>query len=286
CLDRLMIKFEDVTERQFSDVLTKITAKQIFISNTIIHEHHGTSIRDYHRNLHIGHGEGKVFIGWKHNSAKEKDSYDMKVEFNPSKFENDEIQKDGHEKVFKVVFDTLNDVLKANKRLITGLDIAFDIERSMSDIVSYSKTGRQQDRHKGTIYYGNRNKDGYLKIYDKKKELLVKFNRLVESEFLTRIEYSWRDSDGVVVDGMRKSPPFSIDELYSFSILDLKNVKGTLKACLICYSNGTMDLREFPRRTKESIKKALEEMDHLAVDTILQDYWLSILENIKKYIRL
>ncbi|MGI2813750.1 hypothetical protein ACRS7A_22480, partial [Bacillus cytotoxicus] len=92
--------------------------------------------------------------------------------------------------------------------------------------------------------------------------------------------------DGVVVDGMRKSPPFSIDELYSFSILDLKNVKGTLKACLICYSNGTMDLREFPRRTKESIKKALEEMDHLAVDTILQDYWLSILENIKKYIRL
>ncbi|MBR3335690.1 MAG: hypothetical protein IKG26_01560, partial [Bacillus sp. (in: Bacteria)] len=238
------------------------------------------------RVIHIGHGEGAIFIGWKHNSANEKDSYDMKVEFNPSKFENNELQKDGYEKVFEIVFGTLNKVLKSNKRVVNGMDIAFDMERSMSDIVSYSKTGRQQDRHKGTIYYGNRNKNGYLKIYDKKKELLAKFGRLVESEFLTRIEYSWRDSDGVVIDEIRKSPPFSIDESYVFSILDLKNVRGALKACLICYSNGTMDMKEFPRRTKESIKKALEEMDHLAVDTILQDCWLSILENIKNYTRL
>lgn len=285
-LDRLMIKYKDVTEKQFSDVLSKISSRQIFLPNTPINPIHGTSIRDYHRVIHIGHGEGAIFIGWKHNSANEKDSYDMKVEFNPSKFENDELQKDGYEKVFEIVFGTLNTVLKSNKRVVNGMDIAFDMERSMSDIVSYSKTGRQQDRHKGTIYYGNRNKNGYLKIYDKKKELLVKFGRLVESEFLTRIEYSWRDSDGVVVDEIRKSPPFSIDESYVFSILDLKNVRGALKACLICYSNGTMDMKEFPRRTKESIKKALEEMDHLAVDTILQDCWLSILENIKNYTRL
>ncbi|MFA2862130.1 hypothetical protein, partial [Bacillus paranthracis] len=278
-----MIKYKDVTEKQFSDVLSKISSRQIFLPNTPINPIHGTSIRDYHRVIHIGHGEGAIFIGWKHNSANEKDSYDMKVEFNPSKFENNELQKDGYEKVFEIVFGTLNKVLKSNKRVVNGMDIAFDMERSMSDIVSYSKTGRQQDRHKGTIYYGNRNKNGYLKIYDKKKELLAKFGRLVESEFLTRIEYSWRDSDGVVIDEIRKSPPFSIDESYVFSILDLKNVRGALKACLICYSNGTMDMKEFPRRTKESIKKALEEMDHLAVDTILQDCWLSILENIKNY---
>ncbi|MFY4652857.1 hypothetical protein ACOVJV_29135 [Bacillus pacificus] len=281
-----MIKYKDVTEKQFSDVLSKISSRQIFLPNTPINPIHGTSIRDYHRVIHIGHGEGAIFIGWKHNSANEKDSYDMKVEFNPSKFENNELQKDGYEKVFEIVFGTLNKVLKSNKRVVNGMDIAFDMERSMSDIVSYSKTGRQQDRHKGTIYYGNRNKNGYLKIYDKKKELLAKFGRLVESEFLTRIEYSWRDSDGVVIDEIRKSPPFSIDESYVFSILDLKNVRGALKACLICYSNGTMDMKEFPRRTKESIKKALEEMDHLAVDTILQDCWLSILENIKNYTRL
>ncbi|MEC3463089.1 hypothetical protein [Bacillus thuringiensis] len=285
-LDRLMIKYKDVTEKQFSDVLSKISSRQIFLPNTPINPIHGTSIRDYHRVIHIGHGEGAIFIGWKHNSANEKDSYDMKVEFNPSKFENNELQKDGYEKVFEIVFGTLNTVLKSNKRVVNGMDIAFDMERSMSDIVSYSKTGRQQDRHKGTIYYGNRNKNGYLKIYDKKKELLAKFGRLVESEFLTRIEYSWRDSDGVVIDEIRKSPPFSIDESYVFSILDLKDVRGALKACLICYSNGTMDMKEFPRRTKESIKKALEEMDHLAVDTILQDCWLSILENIKNYTRL
>lgn len=285
-LDRLMIKYKDVTEKQFSDVLSKISSRQIFLPNTPINPIHGTSIRDYHRVIHIGHGEGAIFIGWKHNSANEKDSYDMKVEFNPFKFENNELQKDGYEKVFEIVFGTLNAVLKSNKRVVNGMDIAFDMERSMSDIVSYSKTGRQQDRHKGTIYYGNRNKNGYLKIYDKKKELLAKFGRLVESEFLTRIEYSWRDSDGVVIDEIRKSPPFSIDESYVFSILDLKNVRGALKACLICYSNGTMDMKEFPRRTKESIKKALEEMDHLAVDTILQDCWLSILENIKNYTRL
>lgn len=30
-LDRLMIKYKDVTEKQFSDVLTKISSKQIFL---------------------------------------------------------------------------------------------------------------------------------------------------------------------------------------------------------------------------------------------------------------
>ncbi|WP_242448063.1 hypothetical protein, partial [Bacillus thuringiensis] len=253
-----MIKYKDVTEKQFSDVLTKISSKQIFLPNTPIRSEHGTSVRDYHRVIHIGYGEGAVYIGWKHNSEKEKDSYDMKVDFNPSKFENNELQKDSYEKVFETVFHTLNAVLKSNKRVVYGMDIAFDIERHMSDIVSYSKTGKQQDRHKGTVYYGNRNKDGYLKIYDKKKELYNHFKRMIEEENLTRIEYSWRDSDGVVVDEIRKSPPFSIDESYTFSIFNLNNVKGALKACLICYSNGTMDMKEFPRRTKESIKKALE----------------------------
>ncbi|EOP78072.1 hypothetical protein IES_06664, partial [Bacillus cereus BMG1.7] len=35
-LDRLMIKYKDVTEKQFSDVLTKISSKQIFLPNTPI----------------------------------------------------------------------------------------------------------------------------------------------------------------------------------------------------------------------------------------------------------
>ncbi|WP_238546651.1 hypothetical protein [Bacillus thuringiensis] len=66
-----MIKYKDVTEKQFSDVLTKISSKQIFLPNTPIRSEHGTSVRDYHRVIHIGYGEGAVYIGWKHNSEKE-----------------------------------------------------------------------------------------------------------------------------------------------------------------------------------------------------------------------
>ncbi|MEB9607989.1 hypothetical protein P4J26_31175, partial [Bacillus cereus] len=40
----------------------------------------------------------------------------MKVDFNPSKFENNELQKDSYEKVFETVFHTLNAVLKSTDK--------------------------------------------------------------------------------------------------------------------------------------------------------------------------
>ena len=148
--------------------------------------------------------------------------------------------------------------MQGHKRLICGLDIAFDFPLEQSQVVCVSLTGKSQDRRKGTLYYGERNNDSYLKIYDKKKELKQKQKIDIDQEALTRIEYSFRYSDGLLINDITRIP-FKIAQYYTFSLLDISKVSGTLKACVLAYTNGHMDLKEFPRRTKESIKKPCQK---------------------------
>lgn len=284
-LDRLILKYEKVTEEQFEKFLRSLHARQVLVKNTIVKYTIGTTIKDFHHNLNIGEGEGAIFIGYKHNSSKQTKEYNLKVEFNPSKLQDQSLHEDDVNAIQKFAFGTLNNCLKRNKRLVTGFDVAFDLTVNKSRIVPVSTTGRMQDRHKGTIYYGNRGKHGYLKIYDKKKELLEVHNREITDDDLTRIEFSFRISDGLVINDLSKEPIFRISDLYNFSFIDYDSLKGTLKACVLAYSTGLMDLREFPRHTKDNIKKALKDMEQLDLDHVLKSNWENIINDIKQYIQ-
>lgn len=285
-LDRLILKYEKVTEEQFAKFLKSLNARQVLVKNTVVKYTLGTAIKDFHHNINIGQGEGAIFIGFKHNSSKQTKEYNLKVEFNPNKLQDQSLHEDDVNAIQKFVFGTLNNVLKGNKRLITGFDVAFDLTVNNSRIVPISNTGRMQDRHKGTIYYGNRGKHGYLKIYDKKKELLEVHKREISDDDLTRIEYSFRISDGLVINDLGKEPIFRISDLYNFSFIDYKSLKGTLKACVLAYSTGLMDLKEFPRRTKDNIKKALKDMEQLDLDHALKSNWKNIITDVKQYIQI
>lgn len=285
-LDRLILKYEKVSEEQFEKFLRSLNARQVLVKNTIVKYTLGTTIKDFHHNLNIGKGEGAIFIGYKHNSSKQTKEYNLKVEFNPSKLQDQSLHEDDVNAIQKFVFGTLNNALKGNKRLVTGFDVAFDLTVNNSRIVPVSNTGRMQDRHKGTIYYGNRGKHGYLKIYDKKKELLEVHNREITDDDLTRIEFSFRISDGLVINDLCKEPIFRISDLYNFSFIDYESLKGTLKACVLAYSTGMMDLKEFPRRTKDNIKKALKDMDQLDLDHALKSNWENIITDVKQYIQI
>ena len=273
-----------MTLEQFEKFCNKLTAHQVFIKETPIIHRLGTSIKDYHHNIHVGQGDGAVYIGYKHNASKSVMSYDMKVEFNPSKFQNQDYHVDDVKVIYKIVFGSLCKVFEKNKKCISGMDFAFDFTLPMNKIIPYSLTGRQQDRHKGTIYYGNRGKHGYLRQYDKKKEMQEVQGIEIEDEYLTRVEYSLRLPEGVTINDFRRKK-FRIDELYGFAVLDTKKLKGTLKACVLAYTTGLMDLKEFPRRQKENIKKALKEMEVLDLDHILESRWEFVLDTIKYYIQ-
>jgi len=275
-LDRLLLVYEAVTESQFDDMYNGLTAFQHKLP--WIYRKIGVSIADYHLGLHIGSGEGSIYIGFKHNSASQSGAYKMKIEWNPAK--EQEVFESGS---VDLLFSIINSKLWNNKRVIRGMDIAFDLEVDKSNLVATSLTGRNQDRRKGTIYYGDRNNDGFLKIYDKKKELKEKQKKEIEAASLTRIEYSWRHSEGLKLNDLSKAP-FRVADKYKVALLDPESVDGTLKGCLLSYVRGEMDLKEFPRRTRENIKKALTDMEQLALDTYLEGQYSNILLDVKKYI--
>lgn len=103
----------------------------------------------------------------------------MKVEVNPNKHYD------------KLIFHSL---LKLVKEWTAGgymnkYDYAIDIPVN-PDRVKVFGSRKEPGLHKGTRYWGQRNKHGYLKIYDKKKESQL-------DTPLTRVEHTWFNNEKV-----------------------------------------------------------------------------------------
>lgn len=309
-LDKLVLKYKSVSEKQFEQIVSKITAQQIFVPNTPIFLKVGLAIDKYHQNIHIGFGEGAVHIGWKHNAARQNNlGYDMRIEFNPYKFSRQEFHEDRVDKLYDVVFKNINTVLGAyHSKTILAFDLAFDIPKKMSEIIVVSLTGKGLNRVKGTLYFGSRSETGHLKIYDKKKERLNAFKKqyrkkvkertatstdletlidLEESSDLTRIEHtSYFGSDGLNLMFLDKRTRIrNINEEYAISFLDTSELTAEVKSCVLCYQRGEVELREFKRAMKSKIKEVVKEMEQLDLDSIATTSWPSIVDEITKYIR-
>lgn len=83
----------------------------------------------------------------------------LKLEINPNKHYN------------KPVFKALQDII--NKFCVSGTlkkyDYAIDIPRNIADVQVFN-TRKELGLYKGTRYFGQRSRDGFMKIYDKSKE--------------------------------------------------------------------------------------------------------------------
>ncbi|HEY8400272.1 MAG TPA: hypothetical protein VIK89_03365, partial [Cytophagaceae bacterium] len=151
----------------------------------IVRQSLGGGYSQYRYNLHVGQGDGAIYIGYRHNgeNAKlQKERFNMKIEFNPNKHD---YQK------FKMFWLCLAR-FKNYKKSIKGMDLAFDIQKDISECVPLSLTGKTMNKFKSTYYFGTRGKDGYLKIYDKGAEEGT-------GEEKTRIEYSVKFSEDMTL---------------------------------------------------------------------------------------
>lgn len=271
-IDRLILYVNHVhVERfqKFYDVM-EYGERNGYIDKLIVY--HSNDIKGYHYNLKVGEGAGAVHIGYKHNSANEReDGYALRMECNPSK-------QTKNDRWFLKMFTS---AFSNYEKRIKGVDIAFDINTNISNVFPISLTGRDMNIYRGTKYFGCRGEHGFMRIYDKKKELKEKQGIEIDEE-RTRIEFAARFCDGFTLQELAYME-LGIDKLYKVAVCDLDKLEGVVKACVIAVSSGQMDIKELSRTYRQKTKNALDSMRLLGLDDALRGARGSIVEIVKRY---
>lgn len=261
-LDRLILVIPDAQVYKYGKFREQLEIAETYGKIPRVIYEIGKRASEYHHIIRIGEGSGAIFIGYKHNSAKEnQNTYTMKVELNPSAKSSEKVSA-----ARKVAMQILLESFATNAKLIKGLDIAFDVPVSNKDIYAVSLTGKERQTFKDTVYYGASGSSGRLKIYDKKKELEKKQGVEIPEENLTRIEYSIRLKEPVTLQLFSKVENWKINETYQISKLNLGKTDGNIKAYVLAITSGQMELKEFTRAAQVKTKKALENMGLLDLD--------------------
>lgn len=208
----------------------------------------------FHYNYNIEVGEGKSFIfQFMHNSEtisydKPQKQYNFTIEFNPNKLKDD--------------FLILHILHSFGNWLIRSFDLAIDIPINILDLIA-DKCGKRSYKvfssggDDMTILIGTRGNDGYLKIYNKKKE-----RNLNIVGHLTRIEvtrcYDDYDIKGIkTYDFGEKFLPVIYLNQYISSFSDITKKDKTIMAVLYAIQHG-FPINDLSRAYKEKIKNMLE----------------------------
>lgn len=274
-LDNVVIYVHDIPITAFDVFVERLHVMELKGTIPEVYRSIGKGHSEYHHKLNIGRGGGSISIGYKHNMEKENAQiFKMRIEFNPAKYKK-ELQQNFWA-MFRKTFQRF-------RKTIKQLDLAFDVEKSIKDLVVVSNTGRNRSYFKDTLYFGSPGKNGRLKVYDKKNELEENQEIQIIQEDLTRIEYTLKFDTPLLIDYLIDYN-VDIEKEYTVSLLDLDGIKPTLKACILAVKNNLMPLNEFSRDMKNNIKKALENMITLEINHTYQCNKKMIIETIKSFV--
>lgn len=216
----------------------------------------------FHYNYNLEVGEGKSFIiQFMHNSEsvkydKNENQYNFTIEFNPNKLKDN-----------KLLLYILNSFYNW---LLRGFDLAIDIPINVLDIIIDKNRKRKfhMVSYGGddvTYYLGTKEKDGSVRIYNKKKE-----SNLSIVGYLTRVEISrkYDDFDLKAIkafDFGEQFFPFLYLNQYVFSFSDITKKDKTVMALLYAVQSG-YPLNDLSRVYKEKIKSLLSGSSKILFD--------------------
>ncbi len=208
----------------------------------------------FHYNYNIEIEKGKSFIfQFMHNTEsinynKIEKEYNFTIEFNPNKLRNNNL-----------VFYILNSF---SRWYLRSFDIAIDLPINILDILFDRKTKKSYKIFSSggdnlTYYIGTKEKDGSIKIYNKKVE-----SNLSIVGYLTRIEISRQYDDFDLIQiknfdfGNKFIPELYINQ-YAFSFSDVTTKDKTTIALLYAVQSG-YPLNELSRDFRKKIKSMLD----------------------------
>lgn len=288
-IDRINLRIEKVKIKEFEELVMalKFYAKgdKLKVLNDLkededdlfhIRELEKLGGTDYRYNLYLSEGrtsDGAVYVGYKHNSARLGDTYDLKVELNPSKCNK------AQESLLKALHHKLGDKVV---RLVE-FDVAIDLQHKASDIYVINKSGKLPSSYDTTRYFGQKHTNGYLKLYDKLKEQKLSVSH-EGSPHLTRVEFTLRpkDNTGMIYQEL-KQYQFDLDKSYDIGSLDMID-DITVKCMAISLTYGHIKRAELPRRQKDLITKELTRVGNkLRIDKLLNKHWNDLLNSVSQW---
>lgn len=274
-LDNLIFYVGNVPLKAFDRLTETLDIGEINGKVPVVIRTIGKGVSKYHHNLAIGQGGGAVYISWKHNMQREGlESYDMRVEFNPSKAGD----------FYSWFWKEFKDIFQQYVKRVRQFDLAFDVPDMIYNVSVISLTGKDRSLFKNTVYFGSPGKHGRLKVYDKKKELEQVQGVTILEDDLTRIEYTMKYDEPVHLRYLESLSNLGINEDYTISTFNLGKNEGILKASLLALQSGQMELKEFSRDYKRKIKEAFANMDKLDLDHAYMNASKNILNTIRLYL--
>lgn len=221
-------------------------------------------INCFHYNYNMEVGEGKSYsFHFMHNQESvsynnDNKNYNFTIEFNPNKLKDDFL-------ICHILDSFGNWFLRA-------FDLAVDIPINVLDIIIDKRRKRAYKffsdggSDKVTHYLGTKEKDGYVKIYNKKHE-----SDLSITGYLTRIEISRKYDDDFPLASIvsykfgEQFFPWLFLNQYVFSFSDITTKDKTIMALLYAVQSG-YPLNNLSRDYKKKIEGMLEGGSRIRFD--------------------
>ena len=200
----------------------------------------------------------KVYIEYDKVKADTWDRRNMRVEFNPNKLTHEEMLW-----LKQNVIDYMED------DGFTRLDLAFDFEDDLSDYyamtdksvkktIFYGRNGKPE-----TKYFGVRDSDRFIRIYNKKQERRDNADIEVVSEHLWRVEIELKR---VMVDYWNDC----FDDLHILQP-DWKTIERTSdRAMVFMLLNDEEEWGKLERRTKNKYKQLIKEISPVDLTELMK----------------
>ena len=200
----------------------------------------------------------KVYIEYDKVKADTWDRRNMRVEFNPNKLTSEEMLW-----LKQNIIDYMED------DGFTRLDLAFDFEDDLSDYyamtdksvkktIFYGRNGKPE-----TKYFGVRDSDRFIRIYNKKQERKDNADIEVMSEHLWRVE----------IELKRDMVDYWNDCFNDLHILqpDWKTIERTSdRAMIFMLLNDEEEWGKLERRTKNKYKKLIKEISLIDLTDLMK----------------
>ena len=209
----------------------------------------------------------KVYIEYDKVKADTWDRRNMRVEFNPNKLTKEELLW-----LKQNIIDYMED------DGFTRLDLAFDFEddlsnyyamtdKSVKKTIFYGRSGKPE-----TKYFGVRDSDRFIRIYNKKQERKDNMDIEINSEHLWRVE----------IELKRDMVDYWNDCFNDLHILqpDWKTIERTSdRAMVFMLLNDEEEWGKLERRTKNKYKKMIKEISPVDLTELMK---MTLRENEKQ----
>ena len=200
----------------------------------------------------------KVYIEYDKVKADTWDRRNMRVEFNPNKLTHDEMLW-----LKQNIIDYMED------DGFTRLDLAFDFENDLSDYyamtdksvkktIFYGRNGKPE-----TKYFGVRDSDRFIRIYNKKQERKDNADIKVDSEHLWRVEIELKRS---MVDYWNDC--FNDLHILKPNLKAIDNIKERAMIYLLVHEEDEWGNLE--RRTKNKYRKILKDTSEIDLTDLMK----------------